>query len=145
MHMCEIAVNLFRILWMLQQMVDGQHRARRWGWRNIHWLIGTLLYLLYCAELQYFVYFHIWLYYAHSYLFLIFFIGLQVSMKLLDLLFLGHSNIHLGFSIFQTIDFRALVLIWNMLRIIFFSDDTLHDVIFYQFWGRGWGFPQTYP
>ena len=55
MHMCEIAVSLFRILWMpiqlLQQMVGRQHRTRWWGCRNIHWLIDTLTFSILCRAI----------------------------------------------------------------------------------------------
>lgn len=50
-----------------------------------------------------FLFFHIWLHYEHCYLFLIVLIGVQVPVKLLDLLCFGHSYIHLRLSVFQTV------------------------------------------
>ena len=55
MHMCKIEVRLFRILWMLiqllQPMIDRQHQTRWWGCRNIHWLIDTLTFAILCRAI----------------------------------------------------------------------------------------------
>ena len=53
--------------------------------------------------------------------------GLQVSMKLLDLVCFGHSNIQLRLSIIQAIDIWALVLC-SELNLL--SNDTFYD----RFW-----------
>ena len=78
-------------------------------------------------------YFHIWLCYAQSYLLSIVLIGLKISilMKLHDLVCFGHSYIRLRLSIFQAIDFWALVL-WC--KICSELSSVSNDILHHRFW-----------
>ena len=99
--------------------------SKRWSMDNtkpdyknlesIYWLIGTLTFAILCGAMV-FCLFSIWLYYPHSYLFSIVFIGLQFPWN--SLTWYVWSQLH-PFRAFYLPNYRFLVLVimWNMLRI----------------------------